>query len=507
MRISKTVVTPFFLALSAFFLLTEGWAGEGGKTKTAPPPKTATSGHRIKFHVPGQRDSTCLIAHYYGDNQYVPRDTARFDSKGNLVFEGPKELPEGVYILIMPKNRYVEFLVGEQNQSMEFDTTDVIASMAVREGQENKVFYSYQKTMAAKGKEAASLKARQAKTKNTDSSAAIRRELEQIDKEVKAFREKLFADHAGTFAVKLFRSAMEPEVPPAPVMANNRPDSVFQFRYFKSHFFDNLDLADDRMVRTPLFHNKVEQYITKLTIQIPDSINQAADFVLGKAKSKEIFKYLVWWITNHYEKSQLMGMDAVFVHMAKNYYLSGKATWVDSATISKIRERATILDPILIGKKAPNMWLTDSTGKLITLDGFRAKATILYFWDPNCGHCQKETPKLYEFYQKNKTRGVDVFAVCIDRKPDDWKKFIREKKLNWTNVWDSFTHTDFRNTYDIYSTPVIYILDEKKKILAKRIGVETLDDFFNNYFRDLEKQPKNEKGPASPPPAGVKKPN
>ena len=142
-----------------------------------------------------------------------------------------------------------------------------------------------------------------------------------------------------------------------------------------------------------------------------------------------------------------MGMDAVFVHMAKNYYLTGKAYWVDSSVVSKIRERAKILEPILIGKKAPNMWLTDSSGKLYTLDGFKAKSTILYFWDPNCGHCQKETPKLLEFWEKNKARGIDVYSVTIDRKPDDWKKYIREKKLSWLNVWDSYTATDFKNNF------------------------------------------------------------
>jgi len=172
------------------------------------------------------------------------------------------------------------------------------------------------------------------------------------------------------------------------------------------------------------------------------------------------------------------------VHMAKNYYLNGKAYWVDSSTVTKIRDRAKILEPILIGKTAPNIFLTDSSGNLKPLYGFKSKTTILYFWDPNCGHCQKETPKLHEFWEKNKQKGIGVYAVSIDRKPDDWKKFVREKGLKWTNVWDSQVVTDFKNIYDIYSTPVMYILDENKKILAKRIGVEQLPDFFDNYFKD-----------------------
>jgi peroxiredoxin len=463
--------------------LLPGFANAQAK-KAAPLKESRSTGHDIRFKVKGMKDTTAIIAHYYGDNQYIPKDTARFDNKGNLRFEGKKDLPEGVYLLVLPKNRYVEFLVGEQVQSMEFDTLDIIGSMTIKEGAENKVFYAYQKMMSAKTKEAGPLKTQLSKTKNADSLAQIRKQLEAIDKEVKTFREKLFTENPNSFSVKLFKSAQEPEVPEPPVLANGRKDSIFQFRYYKSHFFDNIDFTDDRMIRTPLFHGKVEQYITKLTLQIPDSINKEADYLLEKSKSKEIFKYLVWWITNNYEKSQIMGMDAVFVHMAKNYYLNGKAFWVDSAIVSKIRDRAKILEPILIGKRAPNMWLTDSAGKLFTLDGFKAKATVLYFWDPNCGHCQKETPKLHEFWEKQKSKGIDVFAVSIDRKPDDWKKYIREKKLHWTNVWDSYTATDFRNMYDIYSTPVIYLLDENKKILAKRIGVDQLPDFFDNYFKD-----------------------
>ena len=446
--------------------------------------KKKSEGHRIQFRIKGYSDTTAVIAHYYGDNQYIPKDTARFDSKGNIDFKGNNVLPEGVYLLVLPRNRYVEFVVGEQFQSMEFDTVDAISSMKIKEGLENQVFYSYQRLMSQMGRDAAPIRAAMSATKNPDSTAKFRAKMEAIDKDVKVFRDKLFADHPNTFSVKLFKAALDPEAPAPRILPNGRKDSLYQFLYYRDHFFDNIDLTDDRMVRTPLFHNKVEQYIQKLTLQIPDSINFYADKLLSMAKSKEAYKYIVWWITNTYEKSQIMGMDAVFVHMAKNYYLNGKAYWVDSSVVSKIRERAKILEPILIGKKAPNMWLTDSSGKLFTLDGFKAKSTILYFWDPNCGHCQKETPKLMEFWEKNKARGVDVYAVTIDRKPDDWKKYIREKKLSWLNVWDSYTATDFKNMYDIYSTPVIYILDENKKILAKRIGVEQLPDFFDNYFKD-----------------------
>ncbi|MBP6426310.1 MAG: DUF5106 domain-containing protein, partial [Bacteroidia bacterium] len=61
-----------------------------------------------------------------------------------------------------------------------------------------------------------------------------------------------------------------------------------------------------------------------------------------------------------------------------------------------------------------------------------------------------------------------------------WKKFIRDNKLKWINVSDLYNNTNFRNYYDIYSTPVIYLLDEKKNIIAKRLDTDKVRDFIEN---------------------------
>ena len=75
---------------------------------------------------------------------------------------------------------------------------------------------------------------------------------------------------------------------------------------------------------------------------------------------------------------------------------------------------------------------------------------------------------------------MEVYAVDIEVDVPKWKKFIREKQLNWINVNDANHQSNFRQLYDIYSTPVIYILDDKKVIKAKRIGADQIDDFLNH---------------------------
>ncbi len=221
----------------------------------------------------------------------------------------------------------------------------------------------------------------------------------------------------------------------------------------------------------------------KLTPQTPDSINISTDYLISKAQAnKEVFKYVVYWLTYTYESSNIMGMDAVFVHMVEKYYVTKQAYWVDSTQLYKITNRAYTLKPLLLGKNAPAIVMQDSTGKNISLYDVKSKYTILIFWDHGCGHCKKEVPKLAELYHKSlKSKGVQVYAIETEDKPDDWKKFIIENKLDWINVHqpDQYQRAVTKKIYDIYSTPVIYLLDEKKIIKAKRIDAEQLENFID----------------------------
>jgi len=105
----------------------------------------------------------------------------------------------------------------------------------------------------------------------------------------------------------------------------------------------------------------------------------------------------------------------------------------------------------------------------------KSKFTVVYFFEPGCSHCQLETPKLYDLYNKTRNNGVQVYAIYTQYKKDEWTKYLTEKGYDWLNVWDSNNNSNFRTLYDITSTPTIYLLDKDKKIIAKRISVETLE--------------------------------
>jgi hypothetical protein len=93
-----------------------------------------------------------------------------------------------------------------------------------------------------------------------------------------------------------------------------------------------------------------------------------------------------------------------------------------------------------------------------------------------------------------KTAGLsfEVFAVGIESDMDEWKNFIKKNNLKWINVSDLYNNTKFRDFYDIYSTPVVYLLDEDKKIIAKRLDTEKVRDFINNLQKENKSKPKSQ---------------
>jgi peroxiredoxin len=302
--------------------------------------------------------------------------------------------------------------------------------------------------------------------------------ISKIDEEVKEYKKRVTQNTSTSFVAKLLKATEEITIPDAPVLPNGKKDSLFAFYYYKAHFFDNIDFNDERMLRTPLFHPKINQYLDKLTSPVPDSLNIASDYLIEKGRNNtEVFKYLVYWLTYHFESSKIMGQDAIFVHLVKKYYLTHQAYWVDSAQLEKIGLRALSLEPILIGKKAPPITMLDSINKPVSLYDVKGTYTVLIFWDEDCGHCQKEVPKLKELYEnKLKKLGIRVYAVATEEKPAAWKKFILMHKLDWINVHqpDDYKRAVIKKIYDIQTTPFIYLLDENKIIKAKHMDVEQL---------------------------------
>ena len=176
-----------------------------------------------------------------------------------------------------------------------------------------------------------------------------------------------------------------------------------------------------------------------------------------------------------------MGHDAVIVKLADDIYFSGKADWTTQEWRDNLKKEVDRIRPSLIGVKGHDLVMNTYNGVFVSLYDIKKEFTILYFWEPDCGHCKEATPKLKAYYDKAKNQGVEVFAICTQSDKAKWEKYIQENKLDWINGWDPQRTTNFDYYYNVTATPGIFILDKNKKIIAKKLGVEDIGPFIENY--------------------------
>ncbi len=446
--------------------------------------------YSISGKVDGIDDGDILLGYYYGNKQFV-KDTVQ-SQNGFFDFESEEVLESGMYFVLLPNKQYFQLII-DKTQSFSFQTSAVnmIGDMKIQGSEENELFYDYQKFTQEKGVQAETLK-KEMKSEAKDSRKynKIQEQLEFINNEVSTYKLDYMNNYPSTFFVKLLR-AMEPIViPEAPKNDEGIVDKKFQYNYFKKHYWDNFDLSDNRMIRTPIFHDKMEKYITEYTPQIADSLSSSLDVLIELARpSEELFKYIINWSTHKFETSKIMGQDAVFVHLVFNYFITRQTPWIDEVQLTNIIDKAMRISPNLIGSISPFLKIPDDSGVIQDLHKIEAPFTVMFFYDPDCGHCKTETPLVRDVVDKYADRGVKVFAVCTEFDKEMWKEFIVDQGLeNWINVIDLENTSNFRGKYNIMGTPRLYLLDEKKKIIAKQINAEALEEILDNEFKKLDFQ-------------------
>jgi thiol-disulfide isomerase/thioredoxin len=133
--------------------------------------------------------------------------------------------------------------------------------------------------------------------------------------------------------------------------------------------------------------------------------------------------------------------------------------------------------------------MLDTAMRPVSLYSVRADYTILFFWDTDCGFCKRETPKLKKFYEDQKdSLNIEVFGICADTSMKVMKNYIKEKELDWINVNGPRSLTgNYHDAYDVHSTPVMYVLDKEKNIVAKRILTDQIVEFIPRHRRQQQK--------------------
>jgi thiol-disulfide isomerase/thioredoxin len=466
------------------------------------------NGYEIHFKVNGLQDTSVILGHRFAASLRAD-DTVWVDQNGQGVFKGDKELRGGMYFLFLNGEVVFFFLDKDQQFSMETSLGDLQGNLTFKGSEMNSAWSAYNAEVAKINQEKEALLA--SKENATDAEKkAIDESLKNLGEKFNSAKQKTINKNRHNFLGVFLQATEEVKVPDPPKDGQgNIIDSLFQYRYYRNHFFDNFDVSDARLLYSPIYEDKIKRYLDKVVPQVPDTIIKEADWLIGLSRSDSIlFQYMTSTLLNHYAKSEIMGMDAVYLHIAEKYYIP-EANWTSEKFIEDLKKTVAKQKPLVLGKVAPDIQMvhvpsehfkmakTDTAlkknvyvGSFFNLHQIKADFTVLYFWESDCGHCRKSVPKLHANLEKLTELGTVVVAVHMAGGVEgkvDWTDFLNTHEIyNWINAWNPYS-LDYKDKYDLKASNQVFILDKDKKIIAKRISTEQVEDVIK-MFNQREKQ-------------------
>jgi len=452
---------------------------------------TGQTGYDIKVTFKPFKNQYIYLGHYFGKT-YPIIDSAKLDNNSVAIFKGNKKLPGGIYLVGYPnKAGFFEILVDKQQQfSIKADTATLSKGAQFENSPDNVLFVNYQQYMSEKGKKIAALQQQLKTAAGKTDSTKITNELANEDKAVTTYREDIIKKNPAAMLSTLLVTMREPELTGALKNPANKEDSVLAYNFYKSHYWDGVNFWDGRLAYTPFFEDKIDKYFSQLVVPNPDSVIKEIDWMLGYASiNEEMNRFLLIKFVNRYLNQKYMWEDAVFVHLFEQYFSQKTYSWLNETGKKTITDRAYSLMANILGTPASDVELPDPTGTLVSLYALQADYTIVAFWDPTCGHCKEVLPKLDSFYRaKWKADGLKMYAVAKETEgtKKDWLNFISDNKLQeWSHVYYSKeadkARTDngipgYSQLYDVQSFPTLYLLDKEKRIIAKKLTYQQLDE-------------------------------
>jgi thiol-disulfide isomerase/thioredoxin len=462
------------------------------QTKSSQKPKPAAmkpgQGHNIPITLTPYKNTWVYLGCHYGKYKNMA-DSAWLNEKSQGVFKGTNILPQGIYFVVSPsKYLLFEFLMDKkQTFAIKADTNN-LSHVTITGSTENDLFQQYTQFLGVKAPVLNQLQQQLSKANTAKDSATIREALVKGNKELQDYRENVMKQYPNSMLTSFFWAMKRPDIPAIPVV-NGKADSTYPYKYVKGHWWDGVDFSNEALVRTPFFEPKVEEYLKYYVVPEADSIIPEVNYMLLVSRdNREVFKYLLGKFTDKYINPEYMGQEKVFLHLFDKYYSKGDTTWLSVSQRKYIFDRAYSLMANQLGEPAAELQMLDTAGKDVSLYSVKSPFTFITFWDPNCGHCKETVPRIDSMYEaKWKKQGVKLIGVNVDDAANDaWKKFIKEHKLvDWLHIYQPKQvreeeakrgQASYKQLYDVYKTPTLYLLDSQKRIIGKMLSIEQFDD-------------------------------
>ena len=242
-----------------------------------------------------------------------------------------------------------------------------------------------------------------------------------------------------------------------------------------THFWDGIEAFDGPTDENPILAAQIDFYFDKMVAPLPDSITLEISRLIERTESNtDLRDFILWHLLERYRHPEYMSQDQVFVWLYDNYFSKWKIKDLNEQNLAMIQEKAERLRRLALFGPAPNFKLNDS----IDLQSIESEYTILFFYDHDCDLCHQEMQDLDSVCAAR----PEITTIAIDMNLDspessvgfeirpqgngDLKSPIQIRRIA--------NPSELIGLYDIETTPLIYILDNDKHIIAKKIRAKQI---------------------------------
>jgi peroxiredoxin len=136
-----------------------------------------------------------------------------------------------------------------------------------------------------------------------------------------------------------------------------------------------------------------------------------------------------------------------------------------------------------VGRPAPEIEGTDSSGKKVKLTDFRGKVVVLAFWAGRDKNSAESLKHLRELKQRLADRKFVLLGVNQDEKMDEFKKAERDNQINWPSLHDGPKGT-ISQEWSVNRLPAIFVIDPAGVLRYRNVDSDSLDKAVELLLRD-----------------------
>ncbi len=481
------------LIILTLLLLVGGANAQNRKAKADKPS--------ISFEVAECSDSILYIGRHYRDELQLVDSMQRDAKKPVYALKGQRSWQQrGIYALVRQDRKTVltDFIIDDSRVfSLTGDASMSAHSIKVKGSAANQVMFDYMATQHAARHEADSLR-----------SINDQAGLDKLAIRMDAYEKRTMADNKENLFLQLVALCE------APTVDDTVADKALYYRtHYWNPLFDGVEESKSRRVEkseskeaistfnfqlstllySPQLFSKMNTFFFGLLYHAEaDTIAKEIDRLMARiGNDTAMARYVLQFIEpRYYRSTRNIGWDAVWCHIAQEYILKGRCPWMRESELYLALQNHRRISQSIIGAHGKELWMLDTT-QIDAPEHWQsshrqnARYVILWFWDPDCHHCQEQSAELKVLYDSLSARGekrFEVYAVGYESDVDKWKRYVHDHEFRWVNVGGPQVNIDYQEAYNVHGAPTMIILNERRDIIMNKVlPVSSLLPFLDNY--------------------------